>query len=264
MRKVYIILFVIFFVTVNYGQDKIIFKDGTKHNCKIVSINKSTVTFKDSENATALTTKSKAEIVLAEYASGSVYIFGNEKQEETIPGKKPEAKTKNSNPKKDTEQNNMLGTQLFSSFLGRTGLTYERFFYNKQMSVAIPLFVTYSPYADSFSSSNSPVTYSKSNINFVTGADLNYFFDTKQQNVKFFVGPRLRYGTDVLVYNVTGLSVQAQNGLLIHSLHNPKIAHTLAFGFGFVRVITTPKSNPFDPKQSFPWMSLTYRFNFKW
>lgn len=272
MKKAFVIFILIFCIgTVLRSQDKLIFKDGTKRNCKIVSVNKSTVTFKESESATVLTTKSKNEIIVAEYANGSVYIFGNEKaEEENTSGKetnskKPDAANKNTKTKKEMadEKNNMIGSQLFSSFLGRTGLVYERFFYDKQMSVAIPLSLSYSPYYNG-SNSNSPTTYANSSVNFITGADLSYFFPTRSKYTKFFVGPRMRYGTDVMLYNVTGLTIQAQNGILINSATNPKVAHTLAFGFGFIRIITTPKSNPFDEKQSYPWMSLTYRFNIKW
>ena len=266
MKRVFIIIVLLFFVVLkNYSQDKLIFKDGTKRNCKIVSVNKSTVTFKDLESSTVLITKSKTEILLAEEANGAVYIFGNEKvEEEKVADKNLANKSKDTKQKKEftSDHNNMIGSQLFSSFLGRTGLVYERFFNNKQMSIAIPLSVSYSPYSTGPANGSSYST--NSNINFVTGGDLSYFFPTKTKNTQFFIGPRVRYGTDVMMFNITGLSVQAQNGFLFHSMHNPKVAHTLAFGFGFIRIITTPKSNKFDPKQSFPWMSLTYRFNIKW
>ena len=175
MKKTIVFFIILFFVVLkNYSQDKIIFKDGTKRNCKIVALNKSTVTFKDSESATTLTTKSKSEIVLAEYANGDVYIFGNEKQEEQKPlVKKPETKSHDGRPKKETsdEKNNMIGTQLFGSFLGRTGVEYQRFFNNHQMGIAIPVLVSYNPYSSGSSNSNNPQQYSSgNNINFILKA----------------------------------------------------------------------------------------------
>ena len=245
------------------AQDKLIFKDGKSHTCKIISINKNTVTYKDSIQPN-LITKSKTEIILAEYANGAVYIFGEETVAEENPAENK--KQKEIKPPVDNDgKNNILGTQLFGTFLGRAGLVYERLFLNQQVGVAIPAFITYNPY--SHSSNTNAVKIA--GVGFITGADLNYYFKTKLKYTLFFLGPRVRYGSDLILNNsagsnITALTVQAQNGFVFKSMENPAVSHMIAFGFGFVRIMTASGNSNVNAKQSYPWMSMTYRINFKW
>jgi len=236
------------------AQDKLIFRDGKTRSCKIVSVNRNTVSFKDSVNSVNITTLSKNDILVAEYANGSVFIFGKEETQQP--------KVKEPVVQGPVLKDNMIGVQMFGIFLGRASLSYERMFNDQQFGICVPLALSFNPYPNSFTF-GSP-GYSNKGVNFVTGVDLNYYFNTASEYTRFFIGPRLRYGTDVWLYNITGFSAQAQNGFLFHSINNQLISHTLAFGLGFVRVISSQAGNSIDSKQSYPWISLTYRLNFKW
>jgi hypothetical protein len=140
-------------------------------------------------------------------------------------------------------------------------MTYERLLNEKQMGVAIPVSLSYDPRLlygglnDTTSLRNNPI---RKNVSLITGLDVNYYFARKSYS-KFFVGPRFRYGTDVYLGNLTGYSIQLQNGFLACS-SNGKMASTFAFGVGFVRITSI---NGIDPRQSYPWASITIRIGFR-
>lgn len=258
-KKTYLIFIFLIPITFVIAQDKIIYKNGTVSSCKLVSINKNTVTFNDSTSNSVPKTISKNELVLAEFANGAVYVFGEDKSTaEEIPQQNKNDKAKS---KEEINTPNIVGLQLFGLLGGRGSFSYERLFNDEQLGILIPVVLTFNPYPDnSGGASNS--------LNFISGLDVNYYFDTKWRNTKFLVGPRVRYGSDVFINNmagadITGLSLQAQNGFFITG-PNKSVCHTLAFGFGFVRIINSGFGSGVDHKQSYPWMSLTYRFGIRW
>lgn len=245
------------------AQDKVVFKDGRKLNCKIISINPTTVTYRDSISGDKLLTVPKADVLMAEYKSGSVYIFGNT----TTPSNnnvniaKPSDRKTQMREKEKTFGDNIIGIQIPDILMGRFTLTYERLFLDKQIGVTVPISLAYDRrilfqgLSTDTSKANSQINR---NLSYVTGLDINYYFETRSYS-KFFVGPRFRYGTDVTLGNFTGYSVQFQQGFLLCS-SNGRMASTFAIGFGFVRVLSVPGVNP---GQSYPWGSFTFRLGFR-
>jgi hypothetical protein len=251
------------------AQDKLIFKDGRAVKCKILAINPATVTYKDSTTAEKMITVSKLELILAEFKSGSVHIFGAESPTVTqAPSKNLIYDAKEARREKERSfKNNIIGVQIPDIAFGRLTLTYERLLLDKSLGVMIPLSMTYDPRVLSMgltgdsSAAASTANPIRRNISFVTGLDLNYYVETRSYS-KFFFGPRIRYGTDVYMFNTTAYSVQFQNGLLLCDSKG-KMASSIALGFGFVRVLSIPLTGGIDPKQSYPWMSLTIRIGFR-
>lgn len=260
-------IFVLVFALTSFialGQDKVVFKDGRRLKCKIVAINPSTVTFKDSTEK--LTTIAKNDLLIAEYSSGSIYIFGNTAASPTFstPINKPRDKKADIREKEKNFSDNIIGIQIPDIFMGRLTLSYERLFFEKQMGIAVPVSMTYDPnviYSGLSTDTSMKASKVRKNVSFVTGVDLNYYFESRS-HTKFFVGPRFRYGTDVALGNITAYSVQFQNGFLICS-SNGKMASTFALGFGFARILASPVGNGINPNQSYPWASFTFRLGFR-
>jgi hypothetical protein len=261
----YIFILILFF-SCSYlnAQDKIVYRDGKKISCSIISVEENSVSYKDSLTSQIVKVASKKDLIMAE-KNGSVFIFGSEVVSVAPASKKSRKENSPSLAKKEKEQtfsNNIIGFQPVDLLLfGRLTMTYERLFNEKQMGIVIPVSLSFdprilfNPRADSSVTKNNPV---RTNVGLITGLDINYYFPTKGYS-KFFVGPRFRYGTDVYMLNLTGYSVQLQNGFLLCS-SNGKSASTFAVGFGYVRVTSF---SGISSRQSFPWASLTIRIGFR-
>lgn len=184
--------------------------------------------------------------------------------------------------------NNILGFYIPEIVLGRLTISYERLLANKSMGIKIPLSLTYdglgflaenssnssnssstntnssSTYSNSSSTSNNNTNgVAKRNVGtgFITGVDVNYYHDLKP-NLKYFFGPRLRYGTDMTLGGIEGLTFQLQNG--IFKSRGKKMTSTVGFGVGFFKL--SPKyanRGSIDVKQVYPWASFTWRLGFR-
>lgn len=186
--------------------------------------------------------------------------------------------------------NNILGFYLPEFFLGRLTISYERLFANKSMGVKIPFSLTYDSFGalgefssnsstSSSSSSSSTSTNGSSNgstnnsttnnssvkrtrgTGFITGIDVNYYYDLKPQ-LKYYFGPRIRYGTDMVLGGIEGLTFQLQNG--IFKSNGKKMTSTLGFGIGFFKLSQKYVNYAgYEPKQVYPWASFTWRLGFR-
>lgn len=183
--------------------------------------------------------------------------------------------------------NNILGFYIPELILGRFTVSYERLFANKSIGIKIPLSLTYNPLGalSSMSSSNSSTststtnttsgstntTSSSSNNNtneqpvrgtgFIAGIDVNYYHDIKP-SLKYYFGPRLRYGTDMMLGGIEGLTFQLQNGIFKSS--GKRFTSTLGFGVGFFKLSERyANTGNYDVKQIYPWASFTWRLGFR-
>lgn len=261
--KNYIILLFILAVNAITAQDKMVFKDGKKLDCKIVAINPNTVTYKDSSNAEKMITVPKSSVLMAEFKSGSVYIFGNDQPTPAMQDKKKD-KSMDAREREKDFSDNIIGIQIPDLLFGRLTLSYERLFLEKQLGIAVPVSLSFDPQAlfsgnTTDTSANAPKV--NRNLGYVTGVDVNYYFHSKGYS-KFFVGPRFRYGTDANLGNITAYTIQIQNGFLLAG-SNGRFASTLAFGFGFARILAAPGGGGINPNQSYPWGSFTFRLAFR-
>lgn len=253
--------------SISFAQDKVVLKDGRKLSCKIIAINPSTITYKDSSTAVNMITIPKNDVLMAEYSSGSVYVFGNNTPTSSLSasgGNKPRDKKTEIREKEKTFSDNIIGFQPLDILFGRLTLSYERLFFDKQIGISVPISLSYDRralYSGISSDTSKKASAVRKNLSYITGFDLNYYFESRS-HTKFFVGPRFRYGTDVTIENITAYSVQFQNGFLFCS-SNGKLASTFAIGFGFARILASPVGNAINPKQSYPWASFTFRLGFR-
>lgn len=268
-KRIHILLFLSLLACVNtFAQDRLILKDGRKINCRVISVNLTTIDYKDS-TSTLLITLDKTEILMAELKSGEKYIFGNETAKTISPPKTKFEKDLDRKAaireKEKTFKNNIYGFQPIDIVWGRLTFTYEHLFMDKRMGVVVPFSLTYDPRVLIPNSSNDSLVNTREkvrrNVGFITGLDLNYYYESKS-HTKFFFGPRFRYGTDVNLANISAYTVQFQQGFLLCDSKG-KMATTFAFGFGFARIISTPFSSGFNPKQSYPWVSFTLRLGIR-
>jgi hypothetical protein len=267
MRYLFIFICILFCGVIS-AQDKVIYKDGKKVNCKVISMDESTVRYRDTLTGKDSVTVSKQQLIMVE-KNGSVFIFGSEPagftNVVTLPSNtskgKNNSKIQARREKEKGFSNNIIGFQPLDALMfGRLTMTYERLFNEKQMGIVIPASMSFDPriFLRSDSSLTGPHNPVRNSVGFITGLDVNYYFPTKGYS-KFFVGPRFRYGTDMYMLGLTGYSVQLQNGFLLCS-SNGRSASTFAIGFGYVRVTSI---NGINPKQSYPWGSITVRIGFR-
>jgi len=236
------------------SQDKVFFANGTVQNGWVVSIAKEFVYFKTTDTSRTQQLK-KSDVLMIETYKGERYIFE----------KKPERK--NDPPVNNEPENkirNFLGAQPLAVFLGRVTLVYERTSKNGKIGLVLPFSLTFNPFnvfyesvADSTPNATPPVT----GLNYILGADLNFYFG-KMSKRQFFIGPRFRYGTDQMLEGTEGYSLQSQFGWRFNSVN--RLTRHLSLGFGFVKVLSATPGTGIDPKQSYVWYSINYRFSFRW
>lgn len=275
MKKNYhILLFLILGVSLKlFSQDKLIYKNGKVLKCKLIAISENTITYKDTMEQALPVTVSKSELLIAEYRSGEIYIFGDVKTNqfqvvansmETREQRK-ERKLKEWKSIEPTLSNNILGFYIPELLFGRLTVSYERLFANKSMGITIPASLTYNPFGfmndTSKTNNNNGSIGQQKGVNFIGGLDINYYHDLKPE-LKYFFGPRIRYGTDMMLGGLEGLSAQLQNG--IFRSRGKKFTSTIAIGFGFFKLSEKYAKYPgYEPKQVYPWGSFTWRMGFR-
>ncbi len=183
--------------------------------------------------------------------------------------------------------NNIIGFYIPELVLGRLTVSYERLLANKSMGIKIPFSLTYNPFGAlssmSSNSSSTSTTSSTTNTNssttnnnnsnnnnteqpvrgtgFITGIDVNYYHDLKP-NLKYYFGPRLRYGTDMMLGAMEGLTFQLQNG--IFRSRGKRMTSTIGFGVGFFKLSDKyANTGNYDVKHIYPWASFTWRLGFR-
>ena len=247
-------LFFIFFLLSAFlkAQDKLFFSNGTVKKGIIVSNAKDFIYFRTSDTS-QVEKISKNKLILMEDYKGNRYLFS---PEDTRPDSLHFSKRKLAIPR------NSLSIQPLAIFFGRLNFSYERMSKDNKIGFVIPLILTFDPsFGNIFNVIDSSRAHVKG-INYITGLDVNFYSD-RGTSAKFFVGPRIRYGTDVAFYNTEGYSIQTQFGL---KLGNPerKFVQHLSIGFGFVRVLSSAAIRVSDTKQSHVWYSINYRLGVKW
>lgn len=295
-HRLHIIFLWMLLLSVNsYAQDKLILKNSTQLLCKIVAISENTISYKDTLPDSKMVTISKTEVLIAEYKNGGIYIFGTEKSEkkedlsvvqptETREQRK-ERKLQEWKKQEATLSDNILGFYIPELALGRFTVSFERLFSGKSMGIVIPLSLTYNPFgaldrssssssssssysssstntnSSSNSSSNSNTTNRATGVGFIGGIDINYYHDLKPE-LKYYFGPRIRYGTDIMLGGLEGLTFQLQNG--IFRSRGEKFTSTFGIGVGFFKLSQKYSRYPgYDPKQVYPWGSITWRLGFR-
>lgn len=288
----------LFVITSAVGQDKVFLRNGKTIPCKIMAISEKTISYKDSVNS-PLITISKNEVLLTEYQSGTIYMFSKEQATTTDFKVMNNEVNYNTSPelnetrqqRKDRKMaewkkeeallgNNILGFYIPELILGRLTVSYERLLANKSMGIKIPFSLTYDGLGflaenssnTSSSSSTSSTTSSSNNTTnssvkrnhgtgFITGIDVNYYHDLKPK-LKYYFGPRIRYGKDMTLGGIEGLTFQIQNGIFKSS--GKKMTSTLGFGVGFFKLSAKyANSGAYDVKQVYPWASFTWRLGFR-
>lgn len=250
MRKLLVILFL--YAGGAYSQDKLFFKDGTRRTGIIVTNAKDYVYFRRSDTSEVEKIK-KSRLILMEDYKGNRYLFA-----ESDPSK---LDSLNHVAKKNTEPRNVLSVQPYAIFFGRANFSYERLSKDQKIGFVIPLILTFDPsFGNAFNGLDSNYQRVKG-VDFITGLDINFYLG-KKLSVKPFIGPRIRYGTDVAFLNTEGYSIQTQIGIRVGHPAKKVVQH-LSIGFGFVRIISSP-ALPVDPKQAHAWYSLNYRLGVKW
>jgi hypothetical protein len=283
------------------AQDKVFLRDGKVISCKIVAISEKTISYRDTTVNATLVTLSKNEVLLTEYQSGTIYMFSKVEQplefkiesnstnfsnspevNETREQRK-ERRMKEWKEKEALLPNGILGFYIPELVFGRLTVSYERLLANKSMGIKIPFSLTYDGLGflaenSSNTSSSSTNTNTSSNNNnnnnsnnppvkrnvgtgFITGIDVNYYHDLKPE-LKYYFGPRIRYGTDMTLGGIEGLTFQIQNG--IFRSRGKKMTSTLGFGVGFFKLSAKyANRGTFDTKQVYPWASFTWRLGFR-
>ncbi|MCE3228544.1 MAG: hypothetical protein K0S32_3095 [Bacteroidetes bacterium] len=230
------------------AQDKIFMRDGTSYKGSILSLGNEFVFFRLSDTSKTNYKIPKSDILMIEKQDGRVFIYKNKtaKQDSVI--------APQSFPL------NYFGMQPFGLMLGRGTFCYERLNKKGNIGVMIPLTLTFDPVGVIFTPNDSSGFTRNYGVNFIGGADVNFYMN--KEGVKgFFLGPRVRYGVDMLIDNTEAYSIQTQFGwcgkLAVGGLYQH-----LSIGIGFARVLASPAGTRINPKQSYGWGSVNYRISF--
>ncbi len=276
MRSIIVIIILVVSYKISYAQDNLFLRNDSIINCKIVSIFGSTINYK-LLNQKELLRIPKSKVILVEYQNGKIYFFSSgidEEETDSLPYIETDAARKareleEFKNKELTYPNNFVGFYPTQLLLGRFTMSYERLFSNKSIGVNVPLSITFNPgnalrfmATGSTSSSNTNTTSSNnepppSGIGFIGGLDINYYYDLEPET-KYYFGPRIRYGTDILLGSIEGMTFQIQNGIMLTSGKN--FATNVGFGVGFFKLSAKYANFPgYSSKQVYPWMSITWR-----
>ena len=273
----HIILFFILMGSLSYSQDQLFLRKGATIKCKIMAVSEKTITYRDTAANSQLITIPKGDVILAEYKTGVIYIFSSEnpiaQQPEVFETRdqRKERKMKEWKTKEHTLSDNILGFYIPDLILGRFTMSFERLIANKTIGITIPLSLTYDSFGalasasansnsvNSGSTVSSPIRRTKG-LGFIAGVDVNYYYDLKPE-LKYYFGPRIRYGTDMVLGGINGLTFQLQNG--IFKSRGQNFTSSFGFGVGFVKLTGSNTVRSRDPKQVYPWASFTWRLGFR-
>lgn len=273
MKKSNCIIFVFCFVMFQslLAQDKLFLRNNTIIKCKISSINEKTVSYKDSAAAVQITTISKEEIIMAEYKSGEIYVFGktdanefNKVTTQTYNETSSERKARKMQEWKKEEEklgDNIIGFYPTTILFGRFAVSYERLFSKKNIGIKLPLMLTYDskPIWSAFIGNSTPYT---TGFGYITGIDLSFYNDLLPKT-KYFFGPRIRYGKDIFL-ELEGFTAQIQNGIL--RSRGEHFTSTFAVGFGVSKIATvygTTAGSGLSDQKIYPSFSVTWRLGFR-
>jgi hypothetical protein len=233
------------------AQDKLFFKSGKTANGTLVSLSTKQVFFlyKDSIETSII---DKKEVLLIEKTNGERFLIGPEKN-------KPAFSNADSSDTKVARH--AFGIQPFGVFAGRITIAYEHFFSSNKFGVSIPLSLTFDPFGIFYTSAADTSADSPEHIpgiGFITGIDLNYYFNARAGSC-FFMGPRIRYGTDKMLRGIEGFSIQYQLGIHVQSGKN--LSQHFSIGYGCVKILNVPVSSTLNPEQLYGWLSVNYRIS---
>jgi len=234
------------------AQDKIIFRNGTSKKGIITTVTKDYVYFKLSDTS-AIEKIRKSKIIFMEDYRGTRYLLSENDTAQN-------STTRSSN--EGLRLRNSLSIQPMALLFGRLNLSYERLSKDGKIGIVIPLILTYDPsFGNVFTADSSFNSVHIKGVSYITGIDVNYYFG-KRDGIKLFLGPRIRYGTDMAFFNTEAYSIQTQIGIKVGRAETRVVQH-LSVGYGFVRIISSNYLK-YDVKQSHMWFSLNYRLGIKW
>jgi hypothetical protein len=232
------------------SQDKIFFKNGSMKQESIVSIGKDYVFIRNTDN-TAINKYPLSDIRLIERYDGRVLVYADQKE---LPDSLPK--------KISVDKRNSLSVRPFSFLSGRLSAEYEYLNEAGTIGFAFPVSLTFDPFGTVYQSSFLSRNGRFEGYNVIAGADVNFYIG-KYESVRFFIGPRFRYGVDMSLGNVEAYSLQTQFGWRIGHEEN-KITQKLSFGFGFARILSSQAGTLVNAKQSYGWGSINYSIGVKW
>ncbi len=279
------------------SQDRVILRSGKVIPCQLISVNNKEITYRDTSALAKDTTMNTSDVLMTEYQSGGIYTFS--KPISVIQG--TNTVTTNTNITYNTEtraqrkerllkewkdkevllSNNIIGFYIPEIAFGRLTVSYERLIANKSIGITIPVSLTYDALGAlaEFSSNNTNASNTNTNstnsqtttstpkkrnvgTGVIAGIDINYYHDLKPR-LKYFFGPRVRYGTDMALGGIEGFTFQLQNGLLKSS--RKRTVSSIAIGFGFAQLSENyARSLGLGTyKHYFPWASFTWRLGFR-
>jgi hypothetical protein len=160
--------------------------------------------------------------------------------------------------------NHIIGFYIHQLLWGRFTISYERLFADKTIGIKIPMSLTYDPYTRSQSNSSSGNTKNldeDQKKGFIIGLDINSYHDLKP-SLKYYFGPRIRYGKDILLGGIEGFTFQIQNGLF--KSIGKRMITSVGVGFGFFKLSEAYAiRNTFNQQQVYPWASISLRLGFR-
>lgn len=258
-----------------YAQDKLFLKNNTIIICKSLILLKNSIIYKDTLKNSDTQNILKKDVLMAEFKNGEIYIFGSANSflmggETTVNithSEDIENRILEWEEKEKQFPNGILGFYPVQIFAGRFTVSYEKLLSNKTLGILFPVSLTYDMLANSTPSSSGSSTTSststpeKKGVGIISGVDVNYYYSVKP-TLKYFFGPKVRYGTAMTLGGIEYMSFQIQNGLM--KSRGKLFTHTFSVGFGFFKLSQKYANYPgYEANQVYPTGSLTWRLGFR-
>ncbi len=233
------------------AQDRLFFNNGTVRSGTVVSVGKDVLYFKNTDTAAAQLIK-KSDLLLFENYRGVRYLFGRDDS----PGARMPGDRAGTAKRK---HQNSLSVQPFGLFMGRATLRYEHISDDGKIGIAIPLSLSFNPYPQ-LQKVDTVIFTPKAGVNVIGGVDLNFYVGMDNGS-QLFIGPRFRFGTDVLLFDTEGYSLQTQVGWKFEDEQGRLVQH-LSVGFGFLKILSS--SALIVNQRTFGCYSVNYAIGLKW
>jgi hypothetical protein len=257
--KIIIWLAAMCFCMASYGQDILYIKGGKKDTVKIEEVTTKEVVYTKLKNPDGPVYRlPKSEIILIQYANGSIDIMKNTEVEDA----EQEAEEKKRKRWEDDPhfvaslRENMIGINLLNLMNGNINLYYERLNANGKVGLKMTTNIA-------FLTAKEDPAIIKYQRKFTVGFDLQ-FYPTGQGKVKYFIGPSVRTGLLGIYKNpyYDGIrksyfnhpaefgyfSLMFNNGVMVNPTSNVFICFQAAVGVARYRYINYKEGTGFNKR----------------
>lgn len=241
----YLFFFIMYSLTIVGQEDKLFLSDNTVFKCRFISFENNYVYYK--LNDTSFVNKISRDKVVKIQTEKKSILLASYKNKDSITAQNFFTRRMYLNP--------------FSFFSGNISIAYEQYFNGNNCSLFIPFTLLYDHTKQLQRDTLTFHPLNRNKIDFKLAIALNLYLGNKE-NRKFYIGPRLQYGSYLIWQDIQGWAIQAQTGWKIRSPLK-RFNHNICVSYGFGKPINTDNFNV--PKnRTYGVIGFDYYIGFGW